>query len=273
MRSSITRDPAVAGKFYPDSEKILIKELSTLVDMSMPKESAVGVVSPHAGYIYSGKVAGAALSSIKPRPIYIILGPNHTGLGGPFSISASDTWKTPLGEARVNAKLSRAIKDECVFITEDESAHTYEHSIEVQLPFLQVMQKDFTFVPIVIGSADISAYKEFGDCLASIIDKHKMHGEVAIIASSDMTHYESQDRVEEKDKKAIAAILELDEDKLAEVVEKYDISMCGYAPTVVMLRAAKALGAKSAKLIRYGTSGETSGDFSSVVGYAGIIVT
>jgi AmmeMemoRadiSam system protein B len=273
MRPSNIRRPAVSGQFYPDSEKILFNELSTLIDTTTKKESAVGVISPHAGYVYSGKVAGAVLSSIKPRPIYIIMGPNHTGLGGPFSISASDTWKTPLGEVRVNQKLSTAIKEECPFVIEDEAAHLYEHSIEVQLPFLQALQKDFTFVPIVIGHGDLDTYKKLGKSLADIIDKHKMHGEVTIIASSDMTHYESQDRAEEKDKKAIDAILGLNEDRLFEVIEKYDISMCGYAPAIIMLSAAKALGAKSAKLIKYETSGAASGDFSSVVGYAGIIVT
>lgn len=273
MRPSNMRRPAVAGQFYPDSDKVLANELSTLIDPSIKKESVVGVISPHAGYVYSGKVAGAVLSSIKPRPIYIILGPNHTGLGGPFSICASDTWKTPLGEVRVNQKLSNAIKEECPFIEENEEAHLYEHSIEVQLPFLQALQKDFTFVPIVVASGDLETCKTLGKCLADIIDRHKMHGEVTIIASSDMTHYESQDLVEEKDKKAIEAILRLDQDKLFDVIRKYDISMCGYAPAIIMLSAATALGAKAAKLVKYETSGIATGDFSSVVGYAGIIIT
>jgi AmmeMemoRadiSam system protein B len=273
MRPSMIRRPAYAGQFYPESEKILTRELATLIDPSISKVSAIGVISPHAGYIYSGKVAGAVLSSMKPRPIYIIMGPNHTGHGGPFSISASDTWTTPLGEVRVNTKLSQALKDECSMFEVDETAHLEEHSIEVQLPFLQVLQKDFTFVPIIIGHADLEIYKELGRRMATIIDDHKMRGEVTIIASSDMTHYETQDRVEDKDRKAIDAILDMDEDRLTEVIEKYNITMCGYAPAVIMLSAAKALGATRAKLVKYGTSGETSGDFTSVVGYAGIIVT
>ena len=272
MRVSMTRNPAVAGQFYPDSEKTLTKQLGTMVDLSMKKESAIGVVSPHAGYIYSGYVAGAVLSSIKPRPVYVIMGPNHTGLGGPFSICSSDTWKTPLGEVRVNKKLASALSAGCPLIKEDETAHIYEHSIEVQLPFLQTIQKDFTFVPIVIGSNSLADFQEVGKAIAAAVKKLKMESDVTIIASSDMTHYEPQDRVEEKDKKAIAAILELDEKKLIDAVGKFDITMCGFGPVSTMLAASKALGAKEAKLIKYQTSGDTSGDFSSVVGYAGIII-
>jgi AmmeMemoRadiSam system protein B len=272
MRVSMTRNPAVAGQFYPDSEKILSAELSTMIDPSRQKEGAIGVISPHAGYVYSGSVAGAVLSSIKPRPVYIIMGPNHTGLGGTFSISASDTWKTPLGEVRVNQKLAQAIKDNCALIKEDEAAHLYEHSIEVQLPFLQKLQKEFTFVPIVVASSDIDAYKEAGRSIASSIKKLKMEADVTIIASSDMTHYESQDRAEEKDKKAIADILKLDEGALIKTIKKFDITMCGSAPAAIMLSAAKELGATKARLVEYKTSGDASGDFSSVVGYAGIII-
>jgi AmmeMemoRadiSam system protein B len=272
MKVSMTRQPAVAGQFYPDSEKILLKEINSMIDVSGKKESAIGVVSPHAGYVYSGRVAGAVLSSIKPRPIYVILGPNHTGLGGAFSICASDTWITPLGEIKVNKKLTDALKSASKMIEEDESAHLYEHSIEVQLPILQVVQKDFTIVPIVIGSSSLSDYEEVGKAVAAAVKELKMDGDVTIIASSDMTHYEPQDRAEEKDKKAISAILDLDEKALVDVVGKFDISMCGYGPVSTMLAASKALGARHAKLIKYETSGVASGDFSSVVGYAGMIV-
>lgn len=272
MKVSMTRKPAVAGQFYPDTHNVLSKELESLIDKSRPKENAIGVVSPHAGYMYSGHVAGAVLGSIKPKPIYLIMGPNHTGLGEQFSICASDTWKTPLGDARVNAKLAAALKKECGLLAEDETAHLYEHSIEVQLPFLQAMQKDFTFVPIVIAQADLKSYKTLGRSISAVVKELKMENDITIIASSDMTHYEPQNSAEEKDKKAISAILELDEDKLVALVGKFNITMCGYAPAAIMLAAAKDLGAKKAELVKYQTSGDTSGDFSSVVGYAGIII-
>lgn len=272
MKGSMTRKPAVAGQFYPGTGKSLSKELDSMVDRSLRKESAIGVLSPHAGYIYSGRVAGAVLSSIKGRPIYVIIGPNHTGLGTAFSICASDTWITPLGEVRVNQKLAGAITEKSKYVKEDETAHLYEHSIEVQIPILQALQKNFTIVPIVVGTGDFEACRAVGKDIASAIKELKMEGDVTIIASSDMTHYESQASAEEKDKKAIAAILELDEAKLMETVEKFNITMCGYAPAAVMLTAAKELGAKRARLVKYETSGATSGDFSSVVGYAGIVV-
>ena len=269
----MTRNPAVAGQFYPDSQKLLLKQLGSLITNTLPKENAIGVISPHAGYVYSGYVAGAVLGSIIHKPVYLIIGPNHTGLGEPFSIPASDTWKTPLGDVRINTKLASALKKNCRHLKEDETAHLYEHSIEVQLPFLQAMQKDFTFVPIVVEQADLKTYKEIGRSIAATIKELKMESDVTIIASSDMTHYEAQNSVEEKDKKAISAILELDEDKLITTIKKFDITMCGSAPAGIMLAAAKALGATKAKLVKYQTSGDTSGDFSSVVGYAGIIVS
>jgi MEMO1 family protein len=272
MRVSMTRKPAVAGQFYPESEKVLLREIGPMLNNSLHRESAIGVVCPHAGYVYSGNVAGAVFSSIKLRPIYVILGPNHTGLGEPFSICASDTWRTPLGEVRVNQKLAQRLKASCALIREDESAHFYEHSIEVQLPFLQAMQKDFTIVPIVVGSSSLTEYEEVGKSIAMAIKELKMEGDVTIIASSDMTHYEAQDLAEEKDKKAIGAILDLDEKKLIDVVERFDVTMCGCGPASIMLAASKELGAKHAKLIKYQTSGDTSGDFSSVVGYAGIVI-
>lgn len=267
------RKPAVAGQFYPDNEPALRKAVEALVDPKSKKEDAIGAISPHAGYVYSGDVAGSVLSLIKPKPTYIILGPNHTGLGASFSLATQDAWTTPLGDVEINRTLAGCIKKNCKYIKEDAQAHMYEHSIEVQLPFLQVLKKRFTFVPIAISHSDAAVYTDVGKCIAKAVKQSGLEKEVTIIASSDMTHYEERDSAEEKDKKAIDAILKLDEKALVAAVEKFGISMCGYAPAAVMLSAAKELGAKSGRLIKYRTSGDSTGDYSSVVGYAGVIIT
>jgi len=269
----VIRNPAVAGQFYSGSKESLAKEVQKLIPVSAEKkEDAIGVVSPHAGYPYSGLVAGKTLSSIKPKPIYLIMGPNHTGDGSPFSLSTSDSWATPLGNVTINKTLAEKILKNCPEISKDEFAHIREHSIEVQLPILQTLQESFTIVPIVISQGGIEQYRKIGHAIAKSIKELKLEKDVTIIASSDMTHYESQNAAEEKDSKAIDAILKLDEEALLECVRQLDISMCGVAPAAIMLAAAKSLGAKKAKLIKYQTSGDASGDYSSVVGYAGIVV-
>ena len=267
------RNPAVAGQFYSGSKESLIKEVGKLILASPEKkEDAIGVISPHAGYAYSGSVAGATLSSIKPKPIYVIMGPNHTGLGSPFSLSTSDLWATPLGNVTINKTLAEKILKNCSEITKDEFAHIQEHSIEVQLPILQILQENFTIVPIVISPGKIEQYRKIGQAIAKSIKELKLEKDVTIIASSDMTHYESQNSAQEKDSRAIDAILKLDEEALMERIEKFDITMCGYAPAAIMIAAAKSLGAKKAKLIKYQTSADVTGDYSSVVGYAGIVI-
>ena len=269
----MVRNPVVAGRFYPGSRESLAKEVSRLISPSAEKkEDAIGVISPHAGYAYSGSVAGVTLSSIGSKPTYVIMGPNHTGLGSPFSLSTSDSWATPLGIVKINKTLAGRILKNCPEIVEDEFAHTGEHSIEVQLPILQALQNEFTIVPIVISSGSIEQYRKIGQAIAKSIKELKLEKDVAIIASSDMTHYESQDSARAKDFEAIDAILKLDEEALVERVGRLDITMCGCAPAAIMIVAAKALGAKKTKLVKYQTSADVSGDYSSVVGYAGIII-
>ena len=265
--------PAVAGQFYSGAASSLSKEVEGLIDRNAREViDAIGVVSPHAGYIYSGRVAGAVLSSIAPRPHYIIMGPNHTGMGERFSVSGASFWRTPLGDVEIDTELADRIKSDCRYIKEDEAAHLGEHSIEVELPFLQALEKGFKFVPILIGQSDLAVYKEIGRALARSIVGSKLEKKIVIIASSDMTHYEPQEAAKEKDRKAIEAILKLDEDELIGDIEKYDITMCGYAPVAIMLVAAKKLGAKEGRLVKYETSGDASGDYSSVVGYAGLVI-
>lgn len=268
----MTRDPVVAGQFYPGTRETLIKELSAFFDPAAKKEDAIGVVSPHAGYIYSGAVAGSVFSAIKPKPVYIILGPNHTGLGRPFGISTCNSWKTPLGPVEIDKALAAEIKANCRYIEYDDLSHSAEHSIEVQLPFIQYRQKGFRFVPIVISGADLDVYRDIGRAIAKSVKKLKMEKVVAVIASSDMTHYESAETAMKKDKIAIDAILKLDEAALLEEISRHDITMCGYAPAAIMIAASKELGAKSSRLVKYRTSGDATGDDSSVVGYAGIII-
>ena len=266
------RNPAVAGHFYSGTKSALSKEIESLVGKTIKKEEVIGVVSPHAGYMYSGAVAAGVLAVIKPKPTYIIMGPNHTGMGESFGITASDTWNTPLGDVRIDKALADQLKKNCKYLKGDELSHAHEHSIEVQVPFLQFLQKSFKIVPIVISYANPNIYKEIGHAMARSILDLKMEKDVVIIASSDMTHYESQEEARKKDSAAIEAILELDADKLVKRVAELDISMCGYAPAVIMITAAKELGAKSGRLVKYATSGDASGDYSSVVGYAGIVI-
>ncbi|MCX5679865.1 MAG: AmmeMemoRadiSam system protein B [Candidatus Omnitrophica bacterium] len=269
----MVRRPVVAGQFYPGTKELLLKTIASTINKLPGKDEAIGVISPHAGYIYSGSVAGAVLSSIKPRPKYIILGPNHTGLGVSFSMSKASSWKTPLGDVTVDEDLRKKLLMYSGLIEADDAAHIAEHSIEVQLPILQAIQKKFTFVPIVVASDDLQSYRMMGKDIAGAIKELGIEKEVLIIASSDMTHYESDESVRRKDKAAIEAILELDEEKLFKRIRQMDISMCGYGPTAIMISAAKILGAKTARLVKYQTSGDASGDYSSVVGYAGITVS
>ena len=265
------REPAVAGQFYPASASQLTAMLETLVNENVEKQEAIGLVVPHAGYIYSGPVAGAVISRIRFKDTFIIMGPNHTGRGQPFSIMTEGKWKTPLGEVAIDAELGKQILSISNHLEEDYAAHHHEHSIEVQLPFLQYLQPDVRIVPIVLAYGSGDVYKEIGKEIAKAVKETGR--EVVILASSDMTHYEPHESAKKKDMKAIDAILELDEDELLRRIEEFNISMCGYAPTVALISAAKELGAKGAELVRYQTSGDTSGDFSSVVGYAGITIT
>lgn len=266
------RDPAVAGQFYPGTKEALLRELKRCSPVSSAREDALGVIAPHAGYPYSGAVAGATFAVIKPKPVYIIIGPNHTGMGKAFGLSSAEAWKTPLGEIAVADKLARRITESSKYIKYDDVSHTQEHSIEVELPFLQNRQKNFEFVPIAVSQAPLTVYRDIGVELAEAIKHCKLEGMVTMVASSDMTHYESHEDTKRKDKLAIEAILAMDEARLVETVNKHDISMCGYAPVAIMLAGVKELGATSARLVKYATSGDASGDYSSVVGYAGIII-
>jgi AmmeMemoRadiSam system protein B len=264
------REPIAAGQFYPGSSDGLRGMLESMVDDKADKVEAIGLVSPHAGYIYSGMVAGAVISRIKFNDTFIILGPNHTGRGKDFSIMTKGSWITPLGETEIDMELGKRILKSSSYLEEDYVAHQFEHSLEVQVPFLQYFKPDVMIVPIVMAHARGNVYKKIGKELAHAVKESKK--KVTILASSDMTHYEPQESARNKDSKAIEAILNLDEDELLRRVVDFDISMCGYAPVVSLISAAKEMGVKKAELIKYQTSGDASGDYSSVVGYAGILL-
>ena len=265
------RRPVVAGYFYPDKKSHLLKMLEDFIEKDVEKEKAKAIVVPHAGYIYSGKTAGVTYSRVVIPETVVILGPNHTGYGEPFAVSSHEKWETPIGEIEVDKELVEKLVEKSRYLEEDTVAHEREHSIEVQIPFLQVLKKDVKIVPITLeGYVDNPAWIEIGESIGGVIKESGK--EILIVASSDMTHYEPHNVAEEKDNYAIEAIKILDENLLIQRIYEKNISMCGYAPVITAIVASKYLGAKEGKLIRYSTSGETSGDYGQVVGYAGIII-
>jgi MEMO1 family protein len=270
MATPPIRHPAVAGQFYPRSPQKLLAEIESYALPGAKPLPALGCVAPHAGYIYSGLVAGAVYSQIQIPPCAIVLCPNHTGFGLPLSIMSQGAWETPLGKAFIDGELAACLRDECPALKEDGDAHRSEHAIEVQLPFLQARQPDLHFVPIALGTGDYDTLEALGLAAAAAIAARGRP--VLLVASSDMNHYESDAVTRAKDQRAIERILALDPAGLHNVVMNENISMCGYGPAIVMLTAAARLGATSAQLVRYATSGDVSGDRRTVVGYAGIAV-
>lgn len=268
---SLVRRPAVAGRFYPAQPDVLLHDIREYLTPPAPKVQAYGCVVPHAGYMYSGHVAGAVYARLELPSRFIILCPNHTGMGKPIAVMTRGSWDTPLGQAAVDESLATALLDSCHLASEDADAHRAEHASEVQLPFLQAIRSTFTFVPITVGVGSFEPLHALGEAMAAIIGSAKEP--VLIVASSDMNHYESDAITRVKDAKAIEKMLALDPRGLFDVVMHEDISMCGYGPTVAMLTAAKVLGATAASLVKYATSGDVSGDRNMVVGYAGVIVS
>jgi len=266
------RKPFVAGQFYPGSRERLRETIEGLVVPDAPRKKALAVVSPHAGYIYSGAVAGAVFSTTVLPGVFVILGPGHREIGSLFAIQAQGSWQTPLGESPIERDLAGRILAGCSLVDENEQAHLWEHSLEVQLPFIQYFREDAAIVPICVShEAGFGELEALGRALAEAI---RAHGEeTLIVASTDMSHYVSQRTAEKKDRLAIDKILALDAAGLFETVVGERISMCGFQPTAAALVAARAMGAAGAELVRYATSGDTSGDYSQVVGYVGIRIS
>src|SRR5258706_9638471 len=272
MTAAPIRRPAVAGRFYPPDPKELRDEVHTYLSYTPHRKPvrAPGCIAPHAGYMYSGHVAGAVFAGLEIPEICLVMCPNHTGVGRPLAIVGDGAWETPLGSVPIDSTFAAALKLRCPLLQEDSSAHRSEHAVEVELPFLQTRQPQLRFVPIALGTGQFEALEHLGEAIADVIAAHK--DRVLIVASSDMNHYESDAITRVKDHSAIEPILSLDARALYDVVTQQHISMCGFGPAVAMLTATKKLGATCAELVKYATSGDVSGDRNLVVGYAGVIV-
>ena len=283
MKKLEIRKPAVAGSFYAGDSKSLNIQIENCflhkigpseIPLTNPKRKSniIGLVSPHAGYMYSGPVAAYGFYKIaldgKPDTI-IILGPNHRGFGEDISIMVEGKWKTPLGELEIDKDVAESILNNSKIIKVDNKAHQFEHSIEVQLPFIQyIFGKDIKFVPICMTRQDINTDIEIAQSIcSSVVDKN-----ILIIASSDFTHYEPQEYAKNIDKQAIDAILEFNPKKLYDIIYRQNLTMCGPGPITVMLIVCETLGAKKAELLKYATSGNITGMYDQVVGYASIII-
>ncbi len=264
------RMPAVAGQFYQGSPSRLKSQVEQYIIDGIQKEKVLGIISPHAGLIYSGQVAGAVYSSIEFPQTFILLGPNHTGQGASISIMASGSWEIPIRSFLIDEALSESIINKIPYAEDDSRAHRFEHSLEVQLPFIAYFSDSVKIVPITIMKASIRECQEIGKGIAEAIKASGI--DVVIVASSDMSHYVSDSAARRLDNLALNNVIGLNPEGLYNIVKKESISMCGYIPSVIMLYAAMELGAKEAKLIKYATSGEVSGDYDHVVGYAGVIV-
>lgn len=273
MQSPLVRQPAVAGRFYPAEPEMLKRALDRYLSSAAPTAEVTDVkacVVPHAGYIYSGHVAGVVYSKLPARSTFVILGPNHFGLGAPLAIMSRGYWQTPLGLAPLDEALAQAIQQNCGGLVENAEAHAEEHSLEVQIPFLQRRMKSFTFVPIAIGSVEYEGFEALGKAVGRTLLERQQSA--LIIASSDMNHYEPDVVTRVKDHKAIERILAMDPAGLYDVLRREKITMCGYGPVIAMLAAVKETGAREARLQKYATSADAGGNRQAVVGYAGITI-
>lgn len=264
------RLPAVAGQFYPANPK----ELSAQVEKYTKEEAAQAKVKvraclvPHAGYIYSGGVAGAVLARIVLPKKILLLGVRHYPRGEPLAILSEGAWRTPLGDVAIDSALATELKKNCSALREDSVAHSREHSLEVELPFLQVLSGRFSFVPVAVGTLNFQDLRATGEGIARVLEKTAE--EVLMVTSSDMNHYEDDETTRAKDAKAIECMLRLDASGLYETCRDEKISMCGLGPAIAMLTAMNQLGVAKAKLVRYATSGDVNGNREEVVGYAGM---
>jgi AmmeMemoRadiSam system protein B len=265
------RRPAVAGRFYSADPERLARDVEALLAPRPPREvSAKLIVAPHAGYVYSGRIAGAAYAGTRIPARVVVLCPNHTGRGAARSLWASGAWLLPGGELPVDVELA-ALLCERAGLTPDRDAHLGEHAIEVHLPFLRALRPDVKIVPICLSVLPASECTRLGADLARAI-REIGERDVLMVASTDMSHYVPADVAGQLDRLALERVISLDPEGLYRVVTRHDISMCGFVPTTVALAAARELSADRAELVRYGNSGEVSGDLARVVGYASLRV-
>jgi hypothetical protein len=272
------RPPAFSGTFYPDDPDLLRREVDDLLSRGRaagkasapaPEETDVaGLLAPHAGYVYSGGVAGRTYALARLPDRAVLLGPNHTGRGAPFALYDSGEWQTPLGRVAVDAELARRLLETCPLLSADAEAHRREHSLEVQLPFLQARAPALRFVPICVGSPRLDDLRRLGESLARVLDE--LGEPCALIVSSDMTHYEPREVAERLDRRTIGLLEQIDADGLHRLAARGGITMCGVFPAVAALIALAARGVRRGWLVDYATSGDVTGDFGSVVAYAGL---
>lgn len=261
---------AVAGQFYPGNPRQLTAAVESYTSEQKTSEKTLvrACLVPHAGYMYSGAVAGAVFSRIVLTRKILLLGVRHYPRGEALAILSEGAWRTPLGDAPVDSELARRFRQQCPSLREDSEAHSREHSLEVEVPFLQVLDPGFSFVPVVVGSLRPAELKELGEGIARVLAESPE--EILVVTSSDMNHYEDDETTRSKDQIAIDRMLKLDPGGLYEVCRDNGITMCGLGPAVAMLTAMQQLGVKNGQLVRYATSGDVSGDRSTVVGYAGM---
>jgi AmmeMemoRadiSam system protein B len=264
------RQPAVAGQFYAGTSEQLLSDLAALLPKLPGTRTVTGIIAPHAGYVYSGAIAGAAYASINMPATVLILGPNHHGVGANTALYPDGEWLTPLGPIQINSRLNDLLSQNIPSIKADSVAHEFEHSLEVQVPFIQYLRPDATVSALCLGHGDYASIKQIGEGIAAAIRDYG--GDVLIVVSSDMTHYESADSAKRKDGLALDRILNFDPEGLLQVCSSERITMCGAIPAAVMLVATRELGATQAKLIAYGTSGDITGDNRQVVGYAALAI-
>jgi MEMO1 family protein len=273
--TELVRDPAVAGRFYPGDPAGLHSAVARYLGVQGAQQRpAIMLMGPHAGYVYSGAIAGVTYAQVEAPDSAIVICPNHTGLGVRRSLWPSGSWRMPGFELSVDTELAELVASRAR-LTADRMAHLREHAVEVHLPFLHALRANVKIVAICLAGLDYDDCVEVGEGLAAAISEvgSRRAGErVLLVASSDMSHYISAREAKHYDEHALARVLALDPRGLFDVVMREDISMCGYIPTTVSLIAALKLGAQSAELTRYGNSGETSGDFDQVVGYAGVVI-
>jgi AmmeMemoRadiSam system protein B len=267
----VLRLPAVSGRFYPSNPAELT---SAVRHFTQSESNATNLVVqaclvPHAGYVYSGPVAGSVFARIALPKKVLILGVRHFPQGEQASILSSGAWRTPLGDAPIDEPLARALRAACPLLREDDVAHSREHSLEVQLPFLQVLAPGFTFVPVALGTVRFEDLLSVGEAVGHVLAESRE--EILLLTTSDLNHYEDDAATRAKDRKAIEQLLAMNARGLYDTCRNEKISMCGLGPVVAMLTALRRLGAKRAELVRYATSADVSGDTSAVVGYAGMI--
>lgn len=270
--SKVLRRPAVAGMFYEQNPEMLLDSLAELWPSPAPEPiEAIGALVPHAGYIYSGRTAAKVYARLKPVETVVLLGPNHTGRGWPIAVSDAEAWVTPLGRVPVDQDLTRELLRGSRLARADAAAHEREHSLEVQLPFLQRAFRKFSIVAVSLGTDEFELLRELGLALANLIRSSAKR--CLLLASSDLNHFANLEQTQEQDQKALQQVLARNPRRLLETVEREKITMCGAIAAAVMLVAAEELGAARAELVEHSTSAETSGDTQRVVGYAGVIVS